>query len=162
MPWIPRIGIYHTMAAYPPPPTPSDSFNDPGWIPGYGNLNPSQRTNILVDSIWLERRLIHYLASVARFNEIKIAEGVSLAIEWRLMVKRSDGNVRLEFSYKYQRPTWTSIRASPVVFIRTFISGQYEEFQRFVADADFNESIFMDDRIRPLIYDALYQFLEDF
>jgi hypothetical protein len=146
------------MAASLPP---SESFNDPGWIPGYWNLNPSQRANILADSIWLERRLIRYLASVARFNEINIGEGESGGREWRLKIKRSDGNVRLEFSYKFHSPTWSSLRASPVVFIRSFISGQYEQFQRFDVDADFNSSIFMDDQIRPQIYDALYRFLVD-
>jgi hypothetical protein len=120
---------------------PSPSFTDPGWVPEYEHLNPEQRLDILSKSIKLERGFLRFLASLdGKYDEFQLGKGKRDDFEWVLKYERSDGNIRLKYSYryKYKNSPWRSISASPVVFIRSLVSGQWESFKRFELDADFD------------------------
>jgi hypothetical protein len=136
------------MATY----SPSPSFNDPGWIPGYWNLTPEERNSILDKSIRIESHLKRKLQDT-QIEELELGEGNIGALEWTLMfLREDDGNVRLVFSYMTDKdPYWRSIRASPVVFVRSFMSGQWEGFKRFEVDAGFDAWTLASPVMRPVL-----------
>jgi hypothetical protein len=132
------------MATYPPSP----SFNDPGWIPGYWNLTPEERISVLVKSMRIEDHMKRKL----HMEEMELGEGTFGTAEWNLMFLQEDGNVRLVFSYISDGDSrWRSIRASPVVFIRSFMSGQWEGFKRFEMDAGFDTWMLASPGMRPVL-----------
>jgi hypothetical protein len=132
--------------------TPSPSFNDPDWVPGFENLTPDERLRILENSIWIENSLRQYIASATPFAELILREDTfGDEFEWKLKIRSLDGNVRLVYSYRLNSQQWKSVSASPVVFIRSVISGQWEDFQRFDMDAGFDEHYLVSDVTRQEI-----------
>jgi hypothetical protein len=143
--------------------TPSPSFNDPDWVPGFENLTPVQRYDALNQSKWIEEKLRVYLSETDS-DEIHLGDGYLQReapdpnINWALLCKRKDGNTWIEFvyhlvGYEPYEKIWLSARASPVVFIRCVVTGFYEDFQRFEVDPGFETRILSDIDVRQDIGD---------
>jgi hypothetical protein len=135
------------MAALPP--SPSSSFGDPGWIPGYENLTPEQRQDALNKSMWMEAKLREHVQQV---NDKFVRLGVRKFgdVQWILEYRNKDGQDSLVFQHRHypEGNTWYTISAPMRIFIRSLVSGQYENLSRFSADPGFEGWIFTGEFMR--------------
>jgi hypothetical protein len=117
-----------TMAAF----NPSSSFGDPDWIPGYENLTPAQRYDALNKSKWIEEKLIDHVQQLD-VDYLKLGERINGDVQWILEYGKDDGVDLLEFRYRrYPGGTsWCIFSASVHIFVRSLVSGQYENLTRF-------------------------------